>query len=126
MDHDSDEDVNIIRRRTMTVMRMLIEYLKDDCNFTLFLNFIPNRFCFKPEPHELVWKSVTAILHRISVNIFLIFSCSQNLEPYFQIYHITDPTIYFWPGDVLACPIIYQFVHRSANVPQTSLILHKS
>ena len=47
--------------------------LKDDCIFTVFLNFIPNRFCFKPEPHELVWKSVTAILHRIVVSIFMIF-----------------------------------------------------
>jgi hypothetical protein len=47
--------------------------LKDDCIFTVFLNFLPNRFCFKPEPHELVWKSVTAILHRIFVSIFMIF-----------------------------------------------------
>ena len=48
--------------------------LKDDCMFTVFLNFIPNRFCFKPEPHELVWKSVTAIMHSFFVSIFMIFS----------------------------------------------------
>ena len=62
-----------------------------------FLNFIPNRFCFKPEPHELVWKSVTAILHRICVNIFMIcFKPFQNLEPGFQIFHIPDPEMCFW------------------------------
>ena len=47
--------------------------LKDDCMFTVFLNFLPNRFCFEMEPHELIWKSVTAILHRIFMSIFMIF-----------------------------------------------------
>ena len=47
--------------------------VKDDCVFKVFLNFLPNRFCFKPGPHELVWKSVTAILHRICVSIFMVF-----------------------------------------------------
>ena len=47
--------------------------LKDDCICTVFLNFLQNRFCFKPEPHELVWKSVTATLHKKNVNIFMIF-----------------------------------------------------
>ena len=47
--------------------------LKDECIFTVFLFFLPIRFCFKPEPHELAWKSVTAILHRIFVSIFMIF-----------------------------------------------------
>ena len=47
-------------------------YLTDDCMFTVFLNFLPNRFRLNMEPHELVWKSVTAILHRISVSIFKI------------------------------------------------------
>ena len=47
--------------------------LKDDCIFTVFLNFLPNRFRLEMEPHELIWKSVTAILHRICVSIFMIF-----------------------------------------------------
>ena len=33
-------------------------HLDCDCIFTVFLNFHPNRFCFIPEPHELVCKSV--------------------------------------------------------------------
>ena len=47
--------------------------LKDDCIFAVFLNFLPNRFRLNMEPHELVWKSVTAILHIISVSIFKMF-----------------------------------------------------
>ena len=47
--------------------------LKDNCIFTVFSNFLPNRFCFIPEPHELFWKSVTAILHIILVSIFEVF-----------------------------------------------------
>ena len=98
----------------MTVTGMLIQYLegpfskstifndfrnnksepdlKDDCIFTVFLNCLPNRFCFKPEPHELVWKSVTAILHRIVVSIFrILFQNLRYLEPDFHIFHIPDP-----------------------------------
>ena len=48
--------------------------LTDDCIFTVFLNILPNRFRLEMEPHELVWKSVAAILHRISVSIFKFFS----------------------------------------------------
>jgi hypothetical protein len=48
-------------------------YLTDDCIFTEFSNFLPNRFRLNMEPHELVWKSVTAILHRIFVSIFKVF-----------------------------------------------------
>ena len=47
--------------------------LTDDCMFAVFLNFLPNRFRLNMEPHELVWKSVTAILHIICVSIFKIF-----------------------------------------------------
>ena len=47
--------------------------LRDDYIFTVFLNFRPNQFCLEMEPHELVWKSVTAILHRILVSIFKVF-----------------------------------------------------
>ena len=47
--------------------------LTNDCIFTVFLNVLPNRFRLGMEPHELVWKSVTAILHRNCVSIFLIF-----------------------------------------------------
>ena len=48
--------------------------LTDDCICTVFLICLPNRFCLEIEPHELVWKSVTAILHRIVVSIFMLFS----------------------------------------------------
>ena len=95
-------------------------YLKHDCNFTSFLNFIPNRFCFKPEPHELVWKSVTAILHRFVVSIFLIFSKFSKFGTIFPNFPYSRPKkCVFGPGDVLACPIIYRFVYQSANIPQT-------
>ena len=69
--------------------------LKDDCIFTVFLNVLPNRFCFKLEPHELVWKSVTAILHRICVSIFMIFSNFSKLGTRFPDFHIPDPTNVF-------------------------------
>ena len=39
--------------------------------------FSSNRFRLNMEPHELVWKSVTANLHRISVSIFKVFSKSE-------------------------------------------------
>ena len=42
----------------------------DDCSFTLFFNFIPNRFRLNMEPHELVWKSVTANLRGNCVSLF--------------------------------------------------------
>ena len=45
-------------------------YLTDDCIFVMFLNFLPNRFRLNMEPHELIWTSVTAILHILSVSIF--------------------------------------------------------
>ena len=44
-----------------------------DCIFTVFLNFHPNRFCFIPEPHELVWRSVWSILHGFFGSIFYLF-----------------------------------------------------
>ena len=44
--------------------------LTDDCIFTVLFQFLPNRFRFNMEPHELVWKSVTAILHRMFVSVF--------------------------------------------------------
>ena len=47
-------------------------HFTDDCIFTEFLNFLPNRFRLEMEPHELIWKSVTANLHRIFVSIFKI------------------------------------------------------
>ena len=58
--------------------------LKDYYIVTTCLHFRPNRFCFKPEPHEVIWKSVTAILHIICVNMFLDWDV-QNLETRFQI-----------------------------------------
>ena len=68
-------------------------YLKDDCICTVFLKCLPNRFCFKPEPHELVCKSVTAILHRIFVSIFIIFFKLFNSKfgTRFPYFHIPDP-----------------------------------
>ena len=39
--------------------------LTDDYIFTLFLNVLPNRFRLEMEPHELIWKSATANLHRL-------------------------------------------------------------
>ena len=39
----------------------------------MFWEFDPNRFRFKMEPHEPVWKSVTTNLHRISMNILSVF-----------------------------------------------------
>ena len=66
--------------------------LKDDCIFTVFLHVLPDRFRLKPEPHELAWKSVTAILHRICVSIVMMFfKLFQHVEPGFQIFHIPDP-----------------------------------
>ena len=47
--------------------------LTDDCIFTVLLNFLPNGFRPEMEPHELVWKSVTAILHRFVTRIFKVF-----------------------------------------------------
>ena len=46
-------------------------HFTDDCMFTVFLNFIPNRFRLKMEPRELVWKNVTAIPHMIFLSIFI-------------------------------------------------------
>ena len=89
--------------------------------FAVFLKFLPNRCCFKPEPHELVWKSVTAILHRIVVSIFMIFSnfSSQFVARFPELSYSRPNKCVFGPGDVLACPRIYRFVYQSANVPQT-------
>ena len=87
---------------------------------TVFLNFLQNRFCFKPEPHELIWKSVTAILHRIFVSIFMVFSNFSKHGTRFPDFSYYRPKkCVFGPGDVLACPIIYRFVYQSANVPLT-------
>ena len=38
-----------------------------------FFKFLPNRFRLEMKPHELVWKSVRAILHGFVVNIFKVF-----------------------------------------------------
>ena len=100
--------------------------LKDDCMFTDFLNFIPNQFCFKPEPHELVCKSATAILHRI-VWACLWYFCkhfrSWSLVVRFFIFQ-TQKCV-FGPGDVLACPIIYRFVYpQTLSDPPQKLIVH--
>ena len=99
-------------------------YLDYDCIFTVFLNFLPNRFCFNSEPHELVWKSVWPILHRNVVSKFKIFFFKkQKWESYFQNFHIPDPRkSVLGPGDVFTCflgPTIYRFVYRMENVPQT-------
>ena len=48
-------------------------YLTDDFVLTVFPNFLPNRFRLNVEPHELVWKSVTANLHKLVVSIFKMF-----------------------------------------------------
>ena len=66
------------------------------------LHFLPNRFCFKPEPRELVWKSVTDIMHRIVVSIFLMFlKTFQKLEPGLHIYQIPGPNkLVLGPVDV--------------------------
>ena len=90
--------------------------LKDDIMFTEFLNFTPNRFCFKPEPHEFVWKSVWSIMHRKSVSKFKIFFKLfkiWNQVSRFLIFQ-TKKCV-FGPGDVLACPRIYRFVYQSAQ-----------
>ena len=39
--------------------------LTDDWMCTVFLIFCPNRFRLEMEPRELIWKSVTANLHRL-------------------------------------------------------------
>ena len=39
--------------------------LADDCIVTEFLNFLSNRFRLGMESNELIWKSVTANLHRV-------------------------------------------------------------
>ena len=94
--------------------------LKDDCFVTVFLNFLPNRFCFKLEPHELVWKSVTAILHSFFVSIFMIFFKLFKNGTRFPDFSYSRPKkCVSGPGDVLACPRIYRFVYQSANAPQT-------
>ena len=62
--------------------------------FTVFLSFLPNRFRLNMEPHELVWKSVTAILHRISVSIFKVFSTFEIHWTTFQDFcYILDPWV---------------------------------
>ena len=64
----------------------------DDCICTVSLIFLPNRFCVEMKPHELVWKSVTAILHRICVSIFMIFfSNFSEFGTRFPYLHIPDP-----------------------------------
>ena len=66
--------------------------LTADCIVTVFLNFLPNRFCFNMEPHELVCKSVTANLHRILVSIFkVVFRNLRYLKPSFHIFQILGP-----------------------------------
>ncbi len=68
------------------------------------------------EPHELVWKSVTAILHRIFVSIFK--SVFQNLR-FMAISRLYPNNCVFGPGDAWACPRIYRFILKTENVGQT-------
>ena len=99
-------------------------YLTDDYIFRVFLNFLPNRFRLEMEPHELVWKSVTAILHRFFVSIFMI--CSKLFKIWnqvsrffiFQTLVLSNKNV-FGPGDVWACPRIYRFILKTENVGQT-------
>ena len=68
-----------------------------DYVFTVFLNFYPNRFCFIWEPHELVWKSVTAILHSFFGSIFYIFSKFSKTGTIFSDFPDSRPKkIGFW------------------------------
>ena len=60
--------------------------LTDGCIFTEFLICVPNRFCLEMEPHELVWKSVTAIMHIIFVSFFKFFFNLRFMEPDFQLF----------------------------------------
>ena len=95
-------------------------YLTDDCIFTVFLNFLANRFRLGMEPHELAWKSATANLHRICVSIFKILQHLRYMEPDFQISHIPDPSkCVVGPGDAWACLRIYRCISKTENVGQT-------
>ena len=92
--------------------------------FTVFLHFLQIGVALIWEPRELVWKSVTAILHRHFVSEFKIFfQANQHLEPGFQIFQISDPLkCVLGPADVFACflfPMFYRFVYNIENVPQT-------
>ena len=74
-----------------------------DCMFTMFFNFCPNRFRLNMEPHELVWKSVTAILHRILVSIFKVFFNLRYMKPD-SYFHMPEPNkCVFGPGDAWVC-----------------------
>ena len=56
-----------------------------------FWKCLPNRFCLNMEPHDLVWKSVTAILHRISVSIFKIVFKSEIYGTKFPDFSYSRP-----------------------------------
>ena len=57
---------------------------------------------------------------KIREQISYIFQSFQKMEPGFQIFHIPDPIkCVLGPGDVLACPMIYRFVLKPVDVPQT-------
>ena len=50
------------------------------------------------EPHELIWKSVTAILHRIFVS---------NLEHFFQNLRYMEPSVQIFRFETLIVQIFY-------------------
>ena len=57
----------------------------------------PDRFCFKSEHHELVWKSVWSILHRNLVSKIEIFLKKIKFETWFPDFSDSRPKkIGFW------------------------------
>ena len=74
--------------------------LTDDYICTVFLNVLPNRFRLEMEPHELIWKSVTANLHRYSVSIFKMFFKIWdiwNLVPRFLLFRTQIIIVFVGP-----------------------------
>ena len=92
-----------------------------------FFKIIPNRLCFKPEPHELVWKSVTAILHRICVDIFMIFFKLFKYGTRFPDFSYSRPkNVFLGLGTYW---YVQEFTDLFTNLQmfhKLSLILHKS
>ena len=98
-----------------------------DLFFTLFLNSLPNRFRLEMEPHELIWKSVTANLHRLFQSILKI--CFGILDIWnlvsrlfiFQTLVLSNKCV-SGPGDVWACPRICRSIQKTENVGQTTSV----
>ena len=70
----------------------------------------PDLVCFISEPRELVWRSVTAILHSLFGSIFYIFSIFSKNNPYFRFFWFQTQENRFWGlGTFLALLLVQQF-----------------